>query len=307
VRENIVNFGGDPKTVMIFGQSGGGAKTSTVLAMPSARGLFHRAAIQSGAAVRLLDRDEATRTAELVLKELNLTRDRIADIQQLPFEAILEAQRRVASEESAGFRPVVDGRFVPQHPFDPTGPAVSADIPLIVSTTLDDGARRTGDFNMDVAALRAFLDKEVGAQAGRVLDAYRKAYPQASPYLLQARILTDRAHRRRANTLAERKVEQKGAPIWMYRFDWPSPAFGGKFGAVHAVDVEFVFHNQRTIISGNTPEARQMAHRMASSWVAFARTGNPNNPTVPHWPAYDLTNRATMIFDNQTRVVNGLN
>jgi para-nitrobenzyl esterase len=305
VHDNAEAFGGDPNNVMIYGQSGGGSKTSTLYSIPSARGLLHRAAVQSGSALRLTEREQGAEAASRMIAELGLNRNNIADIQNLPLEQILNAQRRLSEAKPAiGFAPVVDGTVVPRHPFDPTAPEISRDIPMMIGTTLHDAALREKDFNLTEEGLRVYARKEFGERGDQIVQAYRRVDPNSTPFLIKARLMTDRNQRGRAITQAERKAAQGGAPAWLYRFDWPSPAFGGKFGSIHAAEVELTFHNHRGLMAGNTPEAMKMADMIAATWVAFARTGNPNNPRIPHWPAFDLQRRATMIFDNQPRVTN---
>jgi len=299
VRANIGRFGGDPDRVMIFGQSGGGSKTSTLLATPSAKGLFQRAAIQSGSTLRQATREEATVEAEKLIRALGLTRSNIADIQKLPWQRLLEAQ--VAS--NGNFRPVVDGEVLPHHPFDPIAPPESADVPVIISTTLHDAALRLTNFDLDEAGLAALFRQRFGAQGERILAAYRAENPRQSPYLVQAEAFTDAT---RGNSMLQglRKARLGRAPTWLYTWDWATPAFDGKFGAVHGHDVEASFHLSRNAIGGaGTHDGRLMSDRLSATWVAFAATGDPNNPTLPHWPAYEAGRRATMVFDVEMRVV----
>jgi para-nitrobenzyl esterase len=304
VRDNIERFGGDPDSVMIFGQSGGGAKTSTLMAMPSAKGLFERAAVQSGSALRLQTREHATQLAEQLLSKLGLDRSQIAELQQLPFEKIVAAQTALSADQPvAGFAPVVDGDAIPRHPFDPDAPAVSADVPMIIGTTLDDAAMG-GRFDIDDAKVTESLRKRYGDNAERIVATYRRRYPEASSFLLNARMMTDRRGRRAASTQAERKAALGKAPAYLYLFTWPSPAAGGKFGAVHGVDVGLAFNHARGPMTGDSEEARTLAARFAACWVAFAKTGNPNTPEIPHWPAYDAEARPTMIFDNEIKMEN---
>jgi para-nitrobenzyl esterase len=302
VRDNAERFGGDPDNVMVFGQSGGGAKTSALMAMPSAKGMFHRAAVQSGSALRLMTRELASEQAERLLKQLGLDKNRLAELQDLPFEKVVEAQGSLApGGPMLGFSPVVDGTAIPRHPFDPTAPEVSAHVPLIIGTTLDDSAMGGGKFDMTDADLKASLQKRYQDNADRIVATYRRFYPDASAFLLRARMTTDRRGRRAASTQAERKAAQGAAPAYLYLFNWPSPAFGGKFGAVHGVDVGLAFANARGAMAGDTPEARVLAKRFGSAWVAFARTGNPNNSEIPVWPEYDAATRPTMLFDNEVK------
>ncbi|HTS65893.1 MAG TPA: carboxylesterase/lipase family protein [Candidatus Acidoferrales bacterium] len=300
VRENIANFGGDPTKVMIFGQSGGGAKTSTVLAMPSAKGLFHSAGVQSGSTLRLATREQAAKTAGMLLEKLGIAKTNIPEIQKIPWQQILEAQTAVGA---AGFSPVMDGTVLPHHPFDPAAPPESADVPVVISTTLEDAALSLTNFDLDEAGLKKMMTERYGANAEPMLAMYRRRYPNKSPYLIQAQIATDAGFRRSAILQAERKAALGKAPAYMYLWAYESPGFGGKFGAVHGTDVSASFDNFRDSIGGTgSSSQRALWDRFASAWVSMAKTADPNNPKIPHWPAYDTSKRATMIFDNEVRV-----
>jgi para-nitrobenzyl esterase len=301
VRDNIASFGGDPSKVMIFGQSGGGAKTSTLLGTPAAKGLFQRAAVQSGSALRVMTKESAARSAEQFIQKLGLAKGKIADIQKLPWEQLLEAQLSV----TGGFSPVLDGDYLPHHPWDPSAPAESRDVPVIISTTLEDAALRLTNFDLDEAGLAKIFNERFKGKANDIMPLYRAASAGKTPYLIQAQAFTDSVQRRRAVTQAERKAAQGGAPAWMYVWEWCTPSFGGKFGAVHGHDVDASFYLYRNPMCGSgTPEGATMAKRFASTWIAFAKNGNPNNALIPNWPTYDTAKRATMIFDTTTRVVN---
>ena len=301
VRDNVAAFGGDPSRVMIFGQSGGGSKTSTLLATPAAKGLFHRAAVQSGSTLRIADEADAAKAADQFIKKLGLARNRIADIQRLPWEQLLEAQAGI----NPGFTPVMDGRYLPHHPFDPAAPSESRDVPLIISTTLEDAALRLTNWDLNDAGLTALLNERYNGKAAEILDLYRAAAPGKTPYLIQAQVFTDTQTRSRAITQAERKAAQGGAGVWMYVWEWATPGFDGKLGAVHGHDVDASFNLYRNGICGSgRKEGRLMCTRLASTWIAFAKTGTPDNEHIPHWPTYDSTARATMVFDTNTRVVN---
>jgi len=298
VRANIERFGGDPNRVMIFGQSGGGSKTSTLLAVPAAKGLFQRAAVQSGSTLRQATREEATVEAEKLIRALGLSRSNIADIQKVPWQRLLEAQ----VNSGGNFRPVVDGEVLPHHPFDPGAPMESADVPVIISTTLHDAALRLTNFGLTEAGLADLFRRRFGPKGDAILAAYRAENPRQSPYLTQAEAFTD-ATRGASMLQAERKARLGRAPAYMYVWDWATPAFDGKFGAVHGHDVEASFHLSRNAIGGaGTHDGRLMSDRLSSTWIAFAATGNPNNPTIPNWPAYEPGRRATMVFDTQMRV-----
>ena len=303
VRDNIERFGGDPAKVMIFGQSGGGFKTSTMLAIPSAKGLYHSAGIQSGAGIRSATREQATKSAELLLSKLGIPKGNIAGIQKVPWQQILEAQ--TALGESVPFTPVVDGNFLPHHPFDPTAPPESADVPVIFSRTLEDAALFSTNFDLTEAGLRTMMNQRYGAKAEEILAMYRNRYPDKSPFLIQAQINTDSAGRRDTILQAERKSAQGKAPAYMYLWAFASTGFGGRFGAVHATDVSATFNNYRDGVGGTgSDEQRELWARFATTWVAMAKNANPNNSKIPNWPPYDVTTRATMIFDKEVRVEN---
>jgi para-nitrobenzyl esterase len=303
VRDNIEHFGGDPKRVMIFGQSGGGAKTSTMLAMPSGKGLFHSAGVQSGSSLRSATREAGTKSAEAFLAKLGIAKGNIADIQKVSWQQLLDAQTSLGA--AAGFSPVVDGKILPHNPFDPVAPPESAGVPVVISTTLEDAALGLTNWDLDEAGLKAQLSQRYGAKADEIYEIYRRSAPKKSPYLIQAQVATDAGGRRNAITQAERKAALGQAPAYMYLWSYESPGFGGKFGAVHGTDVSASFNNYRDGIGGTgSPTQRALWNKFASAWVALAKTGDPNNSSIPKWPAYDATKRATMIFDNDVRVEN---
>jgi para-nitrobenzyl esterase len=293
VRDNIENFGGDPNKVMIFGQSGGGAKTSTVLATPAAKGLFHRASVQSGSMLKLTPRDRATKAAEALLSHLGISKTRIADLQKVSWQQLLEAQMAVPG---LGSGPVLDGKYLPHDPFDPAAPPESAEIPLMVSTTLEDAALALSNFDLTDAGLKGILDQRFKDKSAAILAMYRKYYPQKSAYLVQAMINTDSGFRRSAIKQAELKAAQGKAPIYMYQWDWPTPSFGGRYGAIHGLDVSASFREAR-----DGGDAARIADEFSSMFVAFARTGNPNCSRIPPWEQYDANKRATMLFSTPTR------
>jgi para-nitrobenzyl esterase len=318
VRDNAERFGGDPGNVTIFGQSGGGGKVSTLLATPAARGLFHRAIVMSGAAIRLNTRERAGALAEAVLKELGLTRAQLRDLQMMPFKQVIAAIRpalKMVGPPAAplldryDFGPVVDGVVLPSHPFDPVATEISADIPVLVGNVKDEMAiylapqDKVWNRVLTEDEMRAQVAPVAGKDTDRVIETYRRLYPNASPADRLISTLTDSNFRIRSLALAERKVAQGRGPIWLYSFDWETPVFGGKLKAYHALDVPFVFNT--VDVGGATdrgPVAHDLARRMSATWARFARTGKPDNAAIPHWPAYSLVERATMIFDRNCRV-----
>ena len=271
--------------------------------IPSAKGLFHSAGIQSGSAIRSATRETATKSAELLLGKLGIAKGNFADIQKVSWEQILEAQTALGT--SATFSPVVDGTVLPHHPFDPTAPPESADVPIIISTTLEDAALRLTNFDLTEEGLNSMMSQRYGPKATEMLAMYRNRYPNKTPYLIQAQIFTDAAGRRSATLQAERKAALGKAPAYLYLWNFPSTGFSGKFGAVHGTDVSATFNNYRDGVGGTgADEERALWSRFAHTWVSMARNANPNNPKIPHWPAYDAQTRATMIFDKEVRVEN---
>ena len=300
VRDNIESFGGNPHNVMIFGQSGGGAKTSAILATPAAQGLFHRAAVQSGSMLKFVTRERATQGTEALLKQLGIPKSRIADLQKVSWQQLLEAQVAAgAATPGVGGGPVLDGKYLTHDPFDPGAPPESAEIPLIVSTTLEDAALSLTNFTISEADLKAIADKRYNNKGAEILALYRKYYPEKSPFLIQAMMFTDAGFRRSAIKQAELKAAQGKGAIYMYQWEWPTPAYGGRYGAVHGLDVSGSFREAR---DGN--DMARVADQLSSSWVAFAKTGNPNNSRIPPWPVFDAATRATMIFGTPTQLEN---
>jgi len=319
VSDNIERFGGDPGNVTIFGESGGGGKVSVLLAMPAARGLFHRAIIQSGAAIRVSTRERANALAEAVLKELGIGRNECERLQTLPAErllaAIAPASRAVGRSrwpllDRYDFGPVVDGNDLPQHPAEPGAPPIAADIPLLIGGTREESAFFLADDDavwnstLTAAELRERVAAVAGGETDALLAVYRTAMPQASPADRLIAALTGSNFWIRTVLLAERYAARPRAPVYMYSLDWQSPAHGGRMKAHHAMDLPFVFDNTEVAdTTTGAPGARELAARIADTWIAFARNGNPNNPAIPTWPAYTAAERAAMILDTACRVV----
>jgi len=318
VREHAARFGGDPGNVTIFGQSGGGGKVSALLAMPRAKGLFHKAIIQSGASVRFAERERTTRLADAVLKHLGLRSDQFEALQALPLERLQEAvvpaqatlpRPRYPLLDRYNFGPVIDGSLLPQQPFDPGAPAVSDDVPLMIGDTKDESAifLAPDDAVWNRTISEEDLHKRVAAVAGDAADSLLAYYKRRDPFATAAdrliTALTASNFAVRSVLLAERKAARGRAPVWKYSFDWETPAFGGRLKSSHSVEVPFVFDTLGVIGEAHhKPQAQALADRVSRTWATFARNGDLANEAIPAWPAYTAGRRATMLFDDECRV-----
>ncbi len=317
VRDEIAAFGGDPENVTIFGCSGGGGKVSTLLGMPRADALYRRAIIESGPVLHGIPLREATGTARAVLEALGLDDADVKALSDVPASELVAASKRVlpnvmsrlfANASGHRFGPVVDGRSLPAHPFDPTSSPSAADVPLIIGSNKDELAFLTvlvPDFESrdpeeHLRILRAFA----GDRSDDVLDVYRRTRPGATSADLAVAAMS--APTRAASiTLAERKLAAGTAPVYMYLFAHESDAEGGRLKAYHGGEVPFVFNlvdeDPRT---GSWQGRQGLADAISDAWIAFARTGDPGHPGLPVWPRYNLEDRPTMIFDRVCSVDN---
>jgi para-nitrobenzyl esterase len=314
VRDNVAAFGGDPGNVTIFGQSGGAGKVSTLMAMPSAKGLFHRAIAQSGSNLRGISRSDANKTAETVLSKLGLTTSQVDELQSVPMDRLLSVMRGPGPGAPGALTlgPVVDGRTLPASPFEPSAPALSEDIPLLTGTTATEVTffANTQLDPIDDATFRMRVKellKANDAQADKVIAVYRKNRPTSNNIDLFLRMSTDAGFfRQGVDTQASRKAAAGKAPVYVYRFEWYSPVREGKLKAYHTLEIPFVFDNVdgSPTMTGVGKERYALADRMSAAWVAFARTGNPQHPGLPDWPPFDANRRPTMVFDNDCKLVN---
>lgn len=311
VRDNISVFGGDPGRVMIFGQSGGGGKVSTLLAMPMAKGLFNRAAIESGATLRGGSREAASKYAETFLKQLGLHAGQGRELQKVPLEKLMAASNGgtgAAGAGALGFGPVVDGKVLPTNPFDPVASPLSAEVPVIVGYTRTERTVYEIDSpsygKLDEAGLLERVRRTLGGSAETVIEIYRKRYPKATTYDLAMNIGTD-ASAINSIRLAQRRAALGKAPTYLYVFAWETPVMGLR--APHTIEIPFVFNHidlSESMVGPITPQMHTLEAASAGAWGQLARTGNPNHKGLPNWPAYTPDKRATMIFDTPCRVEN---
>jgi para-nitrobenzyl esterase len=312
VRDNAEEFGGDPHNVTIFGQSGGGAKCATLMAMPPAKGLFHRVLTMSGQQITASRVTTATHHAEQLLTALQVRRDRARALQSLPMEQLVKVSRAPTY-----LGPVKDGRSLPRDPFDPDAPPLSAGIPMILGNTA--GETRTligrGDpsiFALTWGTLRAKLEANSSFMGdldrADVIAKYREWHPDYSPAdVFFAATTASRSWRGQVIEADRRAAQPRAAShTWVYQFDWRTPVEGGRWGAHHGLDVPFVFDNAILVPDkvGTGDDAVRLAEQMSAMCIAFARTGRPATRGLPDWPVYDRSRRATMVFDASSRVVN---
>jgi para-nitrobenzyl esterase len=307
IADNIAEFGGDPGNVTIFGQSGGGAKVSTLLAMPVAHGLFHKAIIQSGPGVRAIDPEGAEKITAKVFRQLGLDPRKPEALLALPMEELKKVLSTGGADAMGQMRlgAVVDGRNLPHHPFDPAAPATSANVPVLIGCTSDEATSIFGPadpsiFTIAEGQLSARVAAILGDVAEEAIAAYRAQQPQAAASGVYLSILSDHIMRRGSIEIAERKAAQNAAPAYLYWFKKPSPRFGGKYGAMHGIDIPYVFDNVDLAKSllGEDSSRYALAQACSAAWIAFARTGNPTAPELPAWRPYTAGDRATMLLDD---------
>lgn len=321
VKNNISNFGGDPNNVTIFGQSGGGAKVNTLMAMPSAKGLFHKAINESGSfRMNMLEKATTQAITAEVLKALNLQPTQADSLQSIPFAELSDAGKKalkiIADQMKAAGKPIpgfglswgpsMDGEDLPYQLFSKEAFELSKDVPLMIGTVKNEfmPSLFAGLSNAPADKINEFIKKQRGDKADAFIAAVKKAYPNDTrPSDL---IDVDVTFRPGAVTQAnEKSALANGAPVYMYLFTWQSPVMDGKYKAVHCMELAFAFNNIHRCeeMTGGTKEAYALADKMSKAWINFARSGNPNHKGLPTWPAYNATNTATMHFDNKCAVM----
>jgi len=320
IKQNIAQFGGDPDNVTIFGQSGGGGKVTSLMNAPSAKGLFHKAIVESGSYLSgFTEQSISKRVAAALLEELQLQPSQVDSLQTISYERLNAAGKKALSKVAAamkaegktvptfglGWGPILDGSFLPYQPTDPSAIEIAKNVPMLVGSTKNEftpfipGSR---DITMENA--KANLQKKYGDKTDAYIAAVKKAYPETtkpSDY-----IDIDVFFRPGTISHANLKAVPGAAPVYMYLFSWQSPVMDGMYKAMHCMELPFVFDNidKCEEMTGGGKEAYALADKMSSAWIDFARTGNPNAKKLPTWPAYTQQNGATMIFDNKCEVKN---
>ena len=308
VKQNITQFGGDPDNVTIFGQSGGGGKVTAMMNAPSAKGLFSKAIVESGSSTNnYKDKTAAQRLAAALLTELKLQPSQVDSLQKIPYNRLNEAAKIAARKigGGAGWGPTFDGYFFPNQPTEQVTKDISKNVPLMVGTTINEMTPFTPDPpNLTMEQVTAQLQKRYGDKTDAYIAAFKKVYPNTT----NPADYVDIDLRARPNAIrqADVKAVPGAAPVYMYLFAWQSPVNDGIYKAMHCMEIPFVFNNIARCeeMTGGGKDAYALADKMSSAWLNFAKTGNPNAPGLPKWPAYLPTEGATMIFDNQSVIRN---
>lgn len=322
VRDNIASFGGDPGNVTIMGQSGGGAKVTTLTAMPAAKGLFHKAVVLSGAGLRSGEKEYSEKLGVYVLKEAGLNPDQIERLQTLPWLEYINIANRAASklaQESdpapsgmrRGFNPVVDGVVLPQHPYYPEASPTAEEVPMLICSTMNEMApSRTmpelEDITLDKVAEnlkeRAGFGAGLGDKANEAVEAYAKAFPDKKPVEIWSMISSNRQN---VVNLADAKSKQS-APVYVAWFCWQPPLFDNRMRAFHCVDICFWYYNTDLMLThtGGGLRPRLLSEKMSGTLLQFMKNGNPEGGGLPVWPKYTSENGEVMVLDDISEVQN---
>lgn len=333
IKDNIEQFGGDPDNVTVFGQSGGGAKVLSLMTTPYAKGLFHKAIVQSGTTEtvgpRFTSLEASRRVTELTLENLGISADNIKDLQNVDYETLTAESNKALQKTAEEFgiegdavifggspmewEPVIEGDFMPTNPVtDDSFAEAGKDIPLMIGTNLNEwealevlsdlpGSILNNKAHWSEEEIDAELEKKYGDQSSNIVDAFMKAYP----YKTKADALyVDTMLRIPTLEVMSHKADQNGAPVYAYVFSWESPVIPGMILSYHGSEIPFAFHNieRSALLIGNGDEAQMMEERMSQAWINFARTGDPNTDNLPEWPEYNSENGATMLLDNEPMV-----
>lgn len=315
VKNNIENFGGDPSNVTIFGESGGGGKVGTLMCMPSAKGLFHKAIIQSGTLINVMNTEKSQALGKKVLENLGVTPETLNQLDTISYKNLVKAgndaimsisgPRQPGAKTMFGFAPSVDGETLLQQPFSPGFADISNNIPLLMGTTLNELINTAyGEKDLTLEQAKERLTKKYGDKTNQFVELYEKSYPNFTP---QDLLSIDDVFRPFTIRTLDARADQSNAPLYAYFLAWKSGVDDASKGSFHGLDIPLAFNtvDLRADWTGNTEEAWKLAEVMSSAWLNFAKTGNPNVPgNLPEWPIYTAENGATMYLDDESKVLN---
>ncbi len=315
VRDNIENFGGDPSNVTILGESGGGGKVGTLMCMPSAKGLFNKAIIQSGTLVNVMTKEKSQALGISVLEKLGLTPADVEKLDTISYKALVKAgneavlmvtgPRKPGSATMFGFAPSADGETLLQQPFSPGFADISEEIPLMIGTTFNELINTVyTEKDLTIEQAKERLSKVYGNRTDQYVELFAKTYPDFRP---QDLLSIDTVFRPFTIMATDARARQASSPLYVYFLAWKSPVDNATRGAFHGLDIPLAFDNieLRSDWTGTSEEAYELADKMSSAWLNFAKTGNPNvEGSLPEWEPYTVEKGATMVFDNECRVLN---